>query len=247
MHKLKKAFHKAAPASAHSSGGVPKDAECEDLKQKLAIIRAALKTTEDTIKRTENNWKDIFVTEYKTMEELSQRYPDPDSVRDTSKTYATAAAQMQQEFNTRSASTMDYHQIAAKVSAATANIKGMEPLYKQLEELRVDYEMYNIKFSKLDLKKEKKPSEKMDEQVHRNAEKLENAKTNYEVKLKEVVDKQRLLWSRREPAYRAAYTAYFLLQAHMMDVMDKNSQAIYKYASAHEGDVETLTLSSITV
>jgi len=245
MHKLKKLVHKAGPTQ--KEGQIPKDAECEDLKHKLEIFSSALHTSAMTMKRTEANWKDIFNTEYKTMEELSQRYPDPDSVRDTSKMYAEAATRMQSEFSARSAADVEYNQLVQKVNHTVAQIKALDPFYKQLEDFRVEYEMYNQKFSALDVAKEKKQSEKMDDKVSRNAEKLEKAKTDYETKLNEVVGMQRKLWSSREPAYRAAYTAYFLLQAHMMDIMDKHSQGIYKYATSHERDVETLTLHNITI
>lgn len=245
MHKLKKLFHTVAPTTS-ADGAVAHDAVCEDLKNKLEMVHVALINTEAIINSTEKAWKEIISAEVKVGESLATRYPDPDDVRDTAKMFNESFHEMQKEMRTRSDKEVDYHTIAKKVTAYLAQIKAMSAEYKRLEDARVEYEMYNQKLVTLQKEHDKK-GEKLDEKLHRNEDKHANAKQAYESVLNDVVTKQQNLLHKQEEAYRAAFTAYFLLQAHMLDAMDKHGKPVYAYGAKHEQELLDFQFQNLSV
>jgi len=230
MHAIKKVFHKVGPVSEDIK--IPVNAEFADLKGKLDMTSTALKTLETNIKQAEKEWKSIFETEAKALEEVATRYPEGDATRDSAKSFSDAAYAMLKQYQERSVAQMDYHVIADKVKGYIAEITALGPDYTKLESLRVEYEMYSGKMKGLESKDPK--NEKGEHKLHRNEEKLASAKSAYEEKLQAVTSRQKELLNLMQSGFKAAFTSFFLLQAYMMDAMDSNGKPIYDYSEKYK-------------
>jgi len=233
MHSIKRLAHKAGKGKDDST--VPKDAVLEDQAAKLEEIYVSLKTTTETIKKTEKNWSMIFDAEAKSMEQAQAKYPEDDDVKAGAKLFASCCEEMKKQYLKTAHTHQEYNTVLKNVDKYLEQIKALQPDYKQLETDRVDYEMYVEKADGLEeaIEKGKNKSEKFD----RNVAKRDAAKEKYETKLAEVKAKQAGVYKMRVAAFKAAFTAYFYLQALMADTMDGKGEPIYHWAEEHANQI----------
>lgn len=221
-------FHSIKRATVGLAAGKhePKNAEFENMRNKMENVNKALASALNDIEGAQKTWHAVVDSSDRFAASLHTLYPNEDQVRALFKSAldevrGPIAEDMHAIVNPSS----QVRSIERNVRAYLTEIKTLTAEYNKVENARKDYAMYQAKTEKLD-----KSSNGTDKQS-RNLDKLESSRATYHSILDGTLHRMKTTYDKAPVMFRATHVAFWLYQSRMNDLLSKHFSNSFDYAA----------------
>lgn len=214
----------------------PKNAEFDNLRQRLDNVQKALTNSLDSASKAEKSWIGVTDSAQNFCEGLHSLYPQDDAVRILFKKTLDDASALQKEVKHGAEAASNVKSIERMVRGYLAEIKTLKTEYPRVEAARKDFGMYHRKVERLGSQNTKK-----DDKRRKFLDLLENSKATYDSILDGIIHRMRTTYDKSPTMFRAAYVAYWLSQLRIHSAVSRYYQPALAYAAENESNLFAIT------